>query len=893
MKNYFILIALLVISLSVFSQKQNNNWLEDFAKSKSIEYKKKKKEADEYARKNNLVIKEILSDGSVMELQEIEDGIPQYYITDNAGAAQTTRANTLYLGGGLGLNVTGNGYSKVGEWDGGTARTTHQEFGSRITLGDAPSISDHSTHVAGTIMASGVEDEAKGMAYEANLTSYDWDEDEAEMALAAANGMEISNHSYGYVRGWRSSNQLWYGNTSISDVEDYKFGFYDSSSEELDDIAYNAPYYLICKSAGNDRGDGPYTTPPTAEKDGGDDGYDCIGTKGIAKNILTIGAVNEVTEYNSPSDVVMSSFSSWGPADDGRIKPDIVAKGVGVYSSLGSSDNVYASYNGTSMATPNTVGTLVLLQQHYQNTHVSTAMKAATLKALAINTADEAGPDPGPDYMFGWGLLNAKKAAELISEDATGMNVIDEQTLSNGGTYTRNITVGSNPLIVTVVWTDPSGTPTSAQLNPSTPMLVNDLDLRLTKGAITYYPWKLNRDYPSLEASNNTENNVDNVETVFIENPIAGIYTLTVDHDGTLASSQDFSIIIQGLDEYTSIPSSCSSLENPTDGATNLPPTTTVQWSEISDAISYDVYFGTDAAATNILNGENQVSNVLAYCLNSNTTYYLKVYPRNNQGAKTTCTTIWSFSTANVSSVSLPLSENFDALSAPNIPSAWEHDSDNDFDWESEAGTTPSNNTGPDDDITGGGKYLYTEASSLNNPDKTAIVYTPYFDLTTLTNPELIFNYHMYGVYMGTLIVEIFYEGKWLTLFSRTGEQHSSGSEAWTEQKINLKPYKGCSLQRIRFHGITDGWASDMAIDNVSIANFVISIVNWDGSTSTDWANPDNWVGSAVPDYSSDVVIPASANSPIIGIGTRANCNSFTLEGNATITVNGKLEVEN
>ena len=171
------------------------------------------------------------------------------------------------------------------------------------------------------------------------------------MAIAAANGMEISNHSYGYARGWRwnGSSWDWYGSTSISDVEDYRFGFYDAGTKEWDDIAYNAPYYLICKSAGNDRGDGPGTTPSTAEIDGGDDGFDCIGTRGIAKNILTVGAVNEVEEYTGPSDVVMSSFSSWGPSDDGRIKPDIVAKGVDVYSSEGGSDTDYASYNGTSL----------------------------------------------------------------------------------------------------------------------------------------------------------------------------------------------------------------------------------------------------------------------------------------------------------------------------------------------------------------------------------------------------------------------------------------------------------------------------------------------------------------------------------------------------------------
>lgn len=737
--------------------------------------------------------------------------------------------------------------------------------------------------------------DAKGMAYEANLTSYYWDNDNSEMATAASGGMEISNHSYGYARGWRwnGASWDWYGNTGISVVEDYLFGFYDSETKAWDDIAYNAPNYLICKSAGNDRGDGPGTTPATAEKDGGDDGYDCIGTRGVAKNILTIGAVNEVLEYNDANDVVMSSFSSWGPADDGRIKPDIVAKGVAVYSSVGSADDAYSTYNGTSMSSPSTAGTLVLLQQHYQNTHSSTPMKAATLKALAINTADEAGPYTGPDYMFGWGLLNAEAAAELISEDAAGMNTIDEQSLNDGGIYTRIITVGSMPIKATVVWTDPSGTPTSAQLNPVTPMLVNDLDLRLSDGSTTYYAWKLDGNNPSLAATCIEENDIDNVETVYIANPTSNSYTLTVDHDGTLANPQDFSIIIQGLDEYTSIPGTCAVIESPTDGASNLPITTAVYWSEISDATSYDVYFGTDAAATNILNGVNQHSNILTQCLSQNTTYYLKVYPRNNQGAKTSCTTVWSFATGSASAISLPLTEDFNSVSEPNVPSGWEIDTDNDFNWESESGTTPSGSTGPDDDVSVGGKYLYTEATSPNSPDKTAIIYSPYFDLSSLTNPELTFYYHMYGVYMGTLKVQIFYEGEWITLFAKSGQQHASGSEAWTQEKIDLRDYKGCGNQRIRFFGITDDWASDMAIDNVSVANFVVTPNTWDGSISSNWDTPENWSGNAVPTYSSSITIPSGGNPPTIPLGTDAKCYSLTLEGNATITVNGNLEVEN
>lgn len=63
-------------------------------------------------------------------------------------------------------------------------------------------------------------------------------------------------------------------------------------------------------------------------------------------------------------------------------------------------------------------------------------MRAATVKGLALHTADEAGPDPGPDYMFGWGLMNTKRAAFQITDDQ-GQNSIDERVLADGDTYIR------------------------------------------------------------------------------------------------------------------------------------------------------------------------------------------------------------------------------------------------------------------------------------------------------------------------------------------------------------------------------------------------------------------------------------------------------------------------
>ena len=101
------------------------------------------------------------------------------------------------MGGNLGLNLDGLGII-IGEWDGGAVLASHQEFGGRVTQMDNPeNSSSHATHVAGTMIGNGIDHDASGMAYRASLNAYDWSNDESEIALAAADGLILSNHSYG------------------------------------------------------------------------------------------------------------------------------------------------------------------------------------------------------------------------------------------------------------------------------------------------------------------------------------------------------------------------------------------------------------------------------------------------------------------------------------------------------------------------------------------------------------------------------------------------------------------------------------------------------------------------------------------------------------------------
>ncbi|NML20171.1 S8 family serine peptidase [Pseudoflavitalea sp. G-6-1-2] len=506
-------------------------------------------------------------------------GNPVYLITDNnSDAAATISTNKLYSGGSLGLSLSGSSSSmlnKVALWDGGNVLTTHQDLTGRITNKDLASVILHSTHVAGTMMGSGAGNPlARGMAYGLpKLITHDFDDHISEMMSEAPN-LLISNHSYGEIGGWfvnQNEGNRWEFWGPYNRNEDPRFGFYSSDTQVWDSIAYNAPYYLIVKSSGNNRSlKGPAVGQPYwrynssgVMADAGNrpagissnDGYDIITTYGTAKNILTVGAVYPLTAgYTGASSVTIAPFSSWGPTDDGRIKPDIVADGVGLLSTSNAGNTLYASLNGTSMSTPNISGSLALLQEYYAQKHGGAFMRSATLRGLIIHTADEAGPAAGPDYQFGWGLANIAKAATTITDDfeSAKKQIIQEKVLNNGTTYTIGVTArDGEPLTATICWTDPKGSVTpNGTLNDPTPKLVHDLDLRvsLASDGTMYYPWKLDRTNPSAAATKG-DNIVDNVEKIEIPNPVAGkTYVITVSHKTSLArGSQAFSLIVSGV----------------------------------------------------------------------------------------------------------------------------------------------------------------------------------------------------------------------------------------------------------------------------------------------------------------------------------------------------------
>jgi hypothetical protein len=503
------------------------------------------------------------------ELYDYQNGIFIYRSVINENANLATRASFLNSDV-YGINVKGQEMTAY-IWDGGPTRPSHEAFEGRLTIGDGVTTiplapvdlstqsnvdqnltvlnSQHANHVSGTIGSNSTVTGAKGIAPMANLTTNEWNNDFAEMTSAVSDGMLVSNHSY--------------GNTFVENQQIIlaQFGRYNNYSKSIDEIAYNAPYYLSIWAAGNDGanfnglasnyyGSNGFVAP----------NFDKLRCQSLAKNSLLIGSVDNPTLDASGNLISANNsyFSSQGPTDDLRIKPDLCGMGNNVFSTGHSAgdpnlvlmqnlvDNTYGTMKGTSMATPNVTGSLLLLQQYCRNT-LGFFVKAATLKGLALHTADDIDV-VGPDARTGWGLLNVKKAAVLVSNSNVS-SIIEENTLTQGQSYSFTVNSDNiNKLVASITWIDPidPSLPTSGTwyANNTYKALQNDLDIRITSSTNTVsYPFKL-----SAYNSNTTGDNiVDPFEKIIIDNP-QGVYTITVTHKGTLLNGlQNFSLIVSGV----------------------------------------------------------------------------------------------------------------------------------------------------------------------------------------------------------------------------------------------------------------------------------------------------------------------------------------------------------
>lgn len=470
---------------------------------------------------------------SLKQIQWLEFG-GQKETSFNEVAAQRIKVDELNRAP---FELTGENI-KVGVWE--TALPyLHSDFANRITLMERDGeISTHATHVIGTIAGSGAGDsKAKGMAPNSNIYAFNSRNDTNEMVSATTNQkIALSNHSYGKKNGWYESKKLDDdGNIIWLQANINTFGQYTLQSAQWDELV-NTTQLIIFKSAGNDRVDGPHcdSTDEDERLEGCDGPFTIINPRSTAKNIISVCATSDIDTN--------SSFSSWGPTFDGRVKPDLCANGTNILSTM--PNNKYAEKSGTSMASPSAAGAGALLYEHFLNTHNRNPL-AAEIKGLLIHGAKDL-DDTGPDYKTGWGLINAKTSAGLITDNALRSGVINNTNETS--TFDFTVTDEQSSLKFTLIWTDPAGV-ANAQEGPDLRNLVNNLDLILIDPqGNEHHSWILDPTNPNNPATKG-RNDRDNIEQVFItENILTGQWQVKVEGTSIGEGPQTFHLISEQLD---------------------------------------------------------------------------------------------------------------------------------------------------------------------------------------------------------------------------------------------------------------------------------------------------------------------------------------------------------
>jgi hypothetical protein len=434
--------------------------------------------------------------------------IDQHYesLDLNDGVRAAIRANEVQAAP---YNLTGAGVV-IGQWESSHPDANHVDLAGRVlNIDDGRAVGDHATLVAGTMIGDGrllPSRRYRGVATAAAVVSFrDWT-DAVELRkqyrdAISLYGIDIANNSWGKV----------------------EWSLYKDYAGLLDAIV---------------RGDlGKRISMVWAVGNGG--GWSAILCTATGKNVITVGATNS-------DDDSLWQWSNKGPTEDGRIKPDVVSPGCetgnggAIWSTL--PGNRYGGACGTSLAAPSVSGTLALVLEDWRATHGADP-RPATLKALLLHAALDLG-NPGPDYSYGYGLIDAEAAVDLARSDTLDETVV-EATLEQPGQsdgYPLDVAADAKTLKLTLVWDDYPADPLAA------PALVNDLDLVVTgPDGKRYYPWTLDPYAPQEPAVRTRADHTNNVEQVCVDRPVEGRWQIAVTGTAVPQCPQTYSLILDPM----------------------------------------------------------------------------------------------------------------------------------------------------------------------------------------------------------------------------------------------------------------------------------------------------------------------------------------------------------
>ncbi len=399
------------------------------------------------------------------------------------------RSNLLDSDAQSGKKYNGDGVSVLVRDDGQLG--PHIDFAGRLTnlTNQPPDAGTHGDGVAGILTGAGnLDPRKKGMAAGAHLYAVDYSSDFQGQTLNLFLDENVTITNSSYSNGCNSG--------------------YTMSSRITDQQMFEYPTLMHVFSAGNANGD-----------DCGADNYGAGNQWGNITGGHKQGK-NSISAANLNSTAALDNTSSRGPAYDGRLKPDISANGTNQEST--SPFNAYQVFGGTSGAAPGIAGCMAQLTHAYKSLHDQTEPTAALLKNLLLNSANDLG-NVGPDFKFGWGHVNAGRALNLIEQ-----NQWSEASVDNGATYTQTLHIpdGVRQAKIMLYWPEAP----ASEFAPKA--LINDLDITVTgNNAPVYLPWKLDPTPDPVilnTPAGKGRDSLNNVEQVAIDNPVAGIYTISV-----------------------------------------------------------------------------------------------------------------------------------------------------------------------------------------------------------------------------------------------------------------------------------------------------------------------------------------------------------------------------